>query len=274
VPLVFIPILLLADLSAALAFFGQTETKRERRLREESHTAEPAVSYEQVQENFLREDYSGTEKLSENYLSGTDRSKADDVSYLQALSLLKLGRIPEARVKLNEIERSSRSEDLRSQAAVSIGDSYELQNDVLNAYQRYGAALKKYPGSDEAPYTQGKITELSKKMGRPVTEFAAQSVKKDAVVSRTYAASKPVLLHQVFVEENPFYAVQVGSFSKERNARLLMRRLARSKYDAYLDDRVQDGLFRVRVGKFAAREDAVALESRLKKDGYPTKIRP
>ena len=122
--LVFILIFLCGDLSSAWAFFGQIETKKERRLREEFHSGVPAVRYEAIQESFLREDYSGAERLSENYLSGNDRSKADEVSYLQALSLLKLGRVSEARSKLNEAAGSARSEELRSQAAVSIGDSY------------------------------------------------------------------------------------------------------------------------------------------------------
>lgn len=272
--LVLIPLLLSADLSAAFAFFGQLETKRERRLREELHSGHPAVSYAEIQESFLREDYSEAERLSENYLSGSDRSRADEVLYMRALSLLKLGRAPEARNVLNEVERTARSADLKSQAAVSIGDSYYLQNDVSNAYQSYAMVLKKYPGSDETPYVQNKIAELSKKTGNSVTELPAKSLKRDLAMPRAHAASKPVSFHQGSVEESPFYAVQVGSFSKERNARLLMQRLARSKYDAYLDNRVRDGLFRVRVGKFANREDAAALEYRLKKDGFPTKIRP
>ncbi len=249
-------LILFFKLPLAFAFFGQTETKRERRLREELHSQASSVSYEAVQESFLREDYSGTEKLSRKYLSGRDKSHFYEALSLEALSLLKLGRFSEARNELHEIERSSQTEDLRSQAAVSIGDSYYLQNDVSSAYQSYQAALKKFPETGEAPYVQSRLAELSKKLGR------------------TIAASKPVSLRQAFVEESPFYSVQVGSFSKERNARVLIQKLARQKYEAYLDGHSLAGLFRVRVGKLAVREAAESLESRLKKDGYVTQIYP
>ncbi len=80
-------------------------------------------------------------------------------------------------------------------------------------------------------------------------------------------------LKQLTFEEIPIYSVQVGSFSKVENAKATVEKLTRAHYDAYLmHDTAKPGMIRVRVGKVESRNAAQALEARLKKEGYPTKI--
>ncbi len=83
-----------------------------------------------------------------------------------------------------------------------------------------------------------------------------------------------VPLHQMGLEENYFFSVQVGSFSKQPNAERILNRLIRNHYEAYLDKDRTKRLFRVHVGKLVSRQEVLALEKRLKKDGYTTKIFP
>ncbi|MBI2094661.1 MAG: SPOR domain-containing protein [Candidatus Omnitrophica bacterium] len=75
------------------------------------------------------------------------------------------------------------------------------------------------------------------------------------------------------VEETPLFSVQVGSFSKKENAQNLLRKLAGKGYDAYLVEG-PSGTWRVRVGRFASKEEAEEAKARLDQDGTPTKIVP
>ncbi len=70
------------------------------------------------------------------------------------------------------------------------------------------------------------------------------------------------------------WAVQVGSFSSESNARRLTETLGRSGYKAFVARHVVDGVvrFRVRVGPEPQRERAVALAERLADDGQQTRV--
>ena len=76
------------------------------------------------------------------------------------------------------------------------------------------------------------------------------------------------------LEETPVYTVQVGSFARERNASTLVNRLKRLSYDAYLEKDPIQNKCRVRVGRLQSRTEAEGLESKLRREGYPTKIYP
>ncbi|HET7710529.1 MAG TPA: septal ring lytic transglycosylase RlpA family protein [Thermoanaerobaculia bacterium] len=60
------------------------------------------------------------------------------------------------------------------------------------------------------------------------------------------------------------FVVQVGAFAVEANARLLQQQLARLGQQAHIDHTT---LFRVRIGPFATREDAIRVRSQLEASG-------
>lgn len=250
-------VFLFSHLELAQAVIGQLETRRERRERETLESSGPSSDtlYQRIHESFLREDYTAVDMLSREYLSrGRDRSNTEDVLYLQSLSLLKLNRSEEARGKLRELENNYASSDARASAHASIADSYYYEGNFSLAYQSYEETAARYPASDQAPYVLSRLEELSKKL----KNFPPRLVP----------------LKQMALEENAFYAVQVGSFSKRRNAQGLINKLLHDHYDAYLKTDESDHMYRVRVGKLSSKKEALALESQLKKEGYPTKIYP
>ena len=70
--------------------------------------------------------------------------------------------------------------------------------------------------------------------------------------------------------EREEYGVQVGSFRNERYAQRLLRELRAEGFPAYIE---RYGDFnRVRVGEDLTMREAVSLERRLKRRGYPTVI--
>ena len=214
-------------------------------------------AYLKIHENFLRENYADVDSLANSYLAGSrPKPNSEDVLYLHALSLLKLNRADEARSKLRQLENTFTSQDRKASASASIADSYYYEGNFLKGAEAYKETLKKYPQSDQTTYVLYRLRELSQKPVNP--KFSTPALP----------------LRQVALEEAPFFSVQVGSFAKVRNANALMNKLIHRQYSAYIDRDPRSILYRVRVGRLASKSEAAALESRLKNEGYPTKITP
>ena len=205
--------------------------------------------YEAIMENFLKGNFKQSEKLSAGFHSRSGDNRSEEVAMIRALSLMKLGRYEEARPILVNLQNNSASSELRAQAAYSLGDSYYFENDRTQADIYYRQAIERYPDYGEA-----------------------QQVRRLLGLSHPALTSTP--LRQIGIEENLIYSVQIGSFSKRRNAERLLNKLMRKRMDAYIMQDEASKNFRVRIGHLTVREDAESLESRLKKDGYPTKIFP
>jgi len=250
--------------NASYADFGPAQTKRERERREARESgvvreskASINAAYEKIHESFLTENYSEVDRLSKEYLAaGKNQPNTEDVLYLQALSLLKLNRAEEARQKLRELENSFIPTDRKASASASIGDSYFYEGNYPRARESYEETLRKYPFSDQSAYLKSQLNEISMKSGG-LTGIVEKG---------------PGLIHQRNGQV-PF-TVQVGSFSKQKNAKALVNKLLFRNYDAYVEKNEADRMYRVRVGKLNSKEEALALESKLKKEGYPTKIFP
>lgn len=213
--------------------------------------------YPKIHESFLREDYLAVDRLSRQYLGSNVVSfHREDVLYLQALSLLKLNRGFEGRTKLKELESAFRSAEDKASASASVGDSFFYEGNLKAALEAYRETLRKYPNSDQAGYLREKISEISSRVG---------SVSSVSV-------AKP--LGYTGREEKLYYSVQVGSFLREQNALALRDDLNRLGFDAFVIKEPYGRMYRVRVGKLSTRETALELETRLKKEGHPTKICP
>lgn len=214
--------------------------------------AHALTNYEKIHELFLKGDYAAAERAAGAYLSDPRAKNSDDVLRLQALSLAKLGRGAEARERLRRLERSGLESTARAEAAVSVADSYFQDGLWTSAHASYKRALEKFPEIEEASYVRARLAESAARMPGP----------------------SHGVLRQQSVEERPFFTVQVGSFGRERNARALEERLRRGRFDAFTVSEAADGLHRVRVGRLESREEAAALEAKLREKGYPTKILP
>ena len=245
-------LLCVCPVEASAVTIGPAVTKRERQAASSRDTGSRGVRYESVMNAFLSGDYASSEELAGHYMTHHSKEKdAEDVAYLRALSLMKLGRFDEARPLLEELSRQASSETARARAAYSLGDSYYFQNRRKEADLAYREALERYPNAGEA-YTVRRILGLS---------FGS--------------AAGPRALGQFGVEEAApaqTFSVQVGAFSSERNAQRLLNKLLRNRYDAFVTSSSDEPRFHVRVGRVGSAEEAKKLAARLDKDGYPTKI--
>ena len=71
-------------------------------------------------------------------------------------------------------------------------------------------------------------------------------------------------------EEEEWYSVQTGAFRNRRYAENLLEELQEMEFPARIDR--EDGFYRVKVGRYANLNEAVSMEQRLKRAGYPTVI--
>ena len=66
------------------------------------------------------------------------------------------------------------------------------------------------------------------------------------------------------------YSVQVGAFRNRRYAEEFLMELQEMDFPVRIER--GEGFYRVRVGEFETLEEAVRMEQRLKRAGYPTVI--
>lgn len=67
------------------------------------------------------------------------------------------------------------------------------------------------------------------------------------------------------------YKVQVGAFSKRKNAERMEMNLLAKGYDTYIVQ--ENSFYKVQVGAFSKKANAIALKEQLENDGYETYLR-
>jgi rare lipoprotein A len=122
---------------------------------------------------------------------------------------------------------------------------------VIVETQRGDVITRKQVGSDgrtleDVPVAAGEATSAS----------SLDAQRKAAAVRRTSPATKQ-------------FVVQVGAFAVEANAKMLQERLTTIGHRAFID---REDLFRVRIGPFPTREQAVAARASLEASGMSAVI--
>ncbi|MCQ9207399.1 MAG: SPOR domain-containing protein [Omnitrophica bacterium] len=222
---------------------------------------------------FLKSDYSALVETVGRDLPrqrlGTKEKK--EILYLTALSYIKLGSARLARDSFGDI-LNMRGRDFMQDAYIGIADSYFEEKNFEKAIRVYQEVLRRYPRNERLSsvyYNLGLSYKARKDFGRAESYFGKLKERYDGSLE---AGKLPFTLDEM---KNPtFYIVQLGAFSGLRNAKKLIRRLARKKYDSYIQKVRIDGdvLYRVRAGKFSNGRYATRLLRNLRKDGFSAKI--
>jgi len=119
--------------------------------------------------------------------------------------------------------------------------------------------------NDRGPFVKGRIIDLSYEAAR-VIGMAEKGTARVEVVA--FGVTDRLL------DEDPVYAVQVGSFRDRKNAESLLRQLQRVSAGAYMTvlETNQGNYYRVRVGRFDTREMARQAAEKLVSLGYSVLI--
>jgi cell division septation protein DedD len=119
-----------------------------------------------------------------------------------------------------------------------------------------------------------RVDQVAAETSRPgvVQEAINSAMQKDfqAIVSRAVKEAGGT------DEKKPVFVIQVGAFTSKVNAGKLAEKLSRKGYAVIVAEALSGSrhIFKVRVGNYASRDEAVEAEKVLKQQGYPTKILP
>ena len=228
---------------------------------------------EKINVLFLKEDYSGLVKSANSNLSRykLDRNEKKEILYLAGLSYIKLGNFSSARESFSNILKT-RGNSFKQEAYIGIADSYFYGKNFTRAITAYKDVLNKYPNSDRLSgvyYNLGLSYKAKKDFDR--ANYYFKYVKNR--YGKSFEAEKVVYLSTV-KNGVRYYIVQLVALKSLKKAKKLVRRLARKKYDAYVQ-KTKKGrvtLYRVRAGKFSNKSYATRLQRRLRRDGFSAKI--
>lgn len=186
---------------------------------------------------------------------GIDRGEYLHWSYIALADIdIRSGRISEA-VDRYETIAAGHSSPI---AGFRLGECYEMSGEREKALQTYMNVTRNFPGSPEAPKAREKVLMLGSSPQRSVPESKVEGGEEGEIPSAGYT-------------------LQFGAFSEKENAHAFISDLKSMIDDLHIEVAESDGnlWYRVRAGKFAAREEAeeAALKV-MERTGYSSKVLP
>lgn len=233
-----------------------------------------ALDLEKLKTYFINGDYKAAISEGEKIMASVtaNSSRIDELYYLLGLSYLKDGNYLRASDIFEIILGEFRDSSFRDESRLGLGDAYFLMQDYAQAEKYYTELLKDNPQNYLNAVLYYRLSQLALKKGN--TEEAKKYLD---MLQMDYPLSIEAKLNkELYMAQEIYYTVQVGSFSKSVNAQNLMQKLEQKGYLAYIEEAFsgKSKIYRVRAGRFALRKDAETLENKLAGLGYPTKIFP
>lgn len=237
-----------------------------------------ALDLDRVKSSFISGDYKAAISEGENILAKTGNTSfgLDELYYFLGLSYTKTGNYLRAsdifEIIGSEVKKSFFAED----AALALGDTFFLRGDYGKAEKRYQDLLSNNQAIRLKPAVYYRLSRCAAKLGNHETETDYLHKLKREFPLNCESGFEDDKCAVTARNSNGKYTVQVGYFSNNTNASNLLSELTAKGYSAYIENNDVSGkqVYRVKVGKSAARREAEALGTKLSKDGYPTKICP
>lgn len=197
-----------------------------------------------------------------------------ELYYLLGLCYLKEGNYLRSSDIFEIIIKEFNGTTFKEEAQMGLGDTYFLRGDLQKAEISYQDVINKNPESKLKAQIYYRLSEVAFKKGDSVLgqEYLGK-IKNSSPYNLEVKQELPSLPNN---DSAFYYTVQVGSFSKDLNARNVTEKLVSSGYPAFIEE-FQSAIsktYRVKVGKFVTLKEAEELSKKLTQEGYPTKICP
>jgi tetratricopeptide (TPR) repeat protein len=173
---------------------------------------------------------------------------------------------------------SVQSDILKQEALLQLGFLYKKKGDIDGAYAAFNSIVQGYPGTLFALKAEKSIEEELGVRNKDAGLAPMDGIFDMAVLGGTYTVGEKEETQDEEEEEVPEggqsvlegFAVQLGSFSDEKNADKLVSVLIEKGFEAYSKSASIEGevVIRVRVGTVSSREDAEELNKALNNIGY------
>ena len=233
--------------------------------------AEPPLA--DLESAYLRGEYGRVVQLSQERAGQASLAPhLDRLWYLAGMAHLQLQQPIEAEQAFQQVLAGPSEGSWRMEAGIGLGDAALMSGDPRRALKQYQAILSQ-PGSDRAR-TRARF-QLAQ-AGRQAGEWATARQALEAVVRQEPDSFEAALARQILEQDDFAFAIQAGAFGLRENAVRLQRQLVARGYEARVDRTLADGrvMHRVRIGRFATREEAAQAAARLKDEGFPAKVVP
>lgn len=218
-----------------------------------------ALNLGSLKQSYISGDYEMAIKEGEKIMARSNYSSPgmDELYYFLGLSYLKDGNYLRASDIFEIIINEFKSSQFVKDAKLGLADIDYFKGDYDAARNGYKGLLNSKDGEALKP-------QLSYRLDECIGKKTAAKILPD-----------PVIKDEVILQEN-YFSVQVGSFTNSNNANNLKTELKEKGYNSFVEENTaQDKIsYRVKVGKLQSRREALELEAKLAKDGYPTKIWP
>ncbi|MCL2872868.1 MAG: SPOR domain-containing protein [Betaproteobacteria bacterium] len=131
----------------------------------------------------------------------------------------------------------------------------------------------------EAPAPVAEPSTLTPEAVPPVKETPKETIKetpKEPPKAPPKETPKKMALPPTVAFAKGTFSVQLAAFTDDKGANTLVNRVKLAGYPAYNEptDTARGMAWRVRVGPYKTRDDAMTVLNRLKKDGYDGMVRP
>lgn len=119
--------------------------------------------------------------------------------------------------------------------------------------------------NDRGPFVGDRILDLSYKAAS-VIDIIRSGTARVKIKAIDKKKSKKNSYESVKTSVGGVYSVQAGSFSSEKNAEAFMKELDKIYKNVHIV--FENGIYKVRIGKFISRTDADKTKAAVKKAGY------
>jgi len=228
----------------------------------------------EVKTAIINKDYAGAKNISEEILTFVvvEKGLANEARYYLAVSELNLREFLSAENNFKIVIDAKPQKQLRDKCWLGLFDVYYLQGHYSKAYSIISMMIKKSPKSAYLSMAYLKAAKANLKLA----QWSRASEYLNNITSH-FPNSLEAHLAKQLLEEEQYFAVQIGAFVDQDRAQKLVEELKLKKEYAYVvetQDRNNDSFYRVRVGQLTKLDEAKRLQSKLSKEGYPTRIYP
>ncbi len=233
----------------------------------------PGAALHDAEAAYLRGDYATVIRLSKPSLTGTSTETTDELWYLTGMSQLALQRYEKAQHTFERLLDRSPEGHWRLRTETGLARTVWKSGDAARAVMLYQAALEQTnPGTPEALAIQYDLGQAAK----TAAQWELSHTTLQGLVMRWPASFESQMAQQTLQNADFGFWVQAGAFGQRENAARLQRELTRRGYAVTVDRTLSEGraIYRVRLGRFASRAEAVQTAHRLTKTGFPAKVVP
>jgi len=226
-----------------------------------------ALKTDFLQGNYRRVIFEGQAKADRMHLGN-----ADELNYILGLSYFKESKLDLAQNCFRRILNNPNSK-FKPEASLALGDTYLAAGQLQPAEDLYNKLIAGDANSSQKPAIWYRLSQLESKRGdQKKASGYLFKLKRDFPLSPELRLTKGIASINIPVNQTGEYSIQVGFFTNSVNANNFKNTLLDKNYSAYVEN--FGAGFRVKVGKFESKKEALDLESKLSQDGFQTKLCP